>query len=134
MSFTICTRLLSHVLDIKWKNPSRALEFSAPSVCSRLDQISRETNAARQGDHTERVRKSKAKMSDYEGRYEGNGEDADNYGGGSSPQPRGSSHGGPEDLSDSKSQVYIHLFLLLMYMYETLRERLGWVTNLMVLG
>ncbi|KAE7999900.1 hypothetical protein FH972_004284 [Carpinus fangiana] len=44
-------------------------------------------------------------MSDYEGRYEGNGEDADNYGGVSSPQPRGSSHGGPEDLSDSKSQV-----------------------------
>ncbi|XP_059456172.1 splicing factor U2af large subunit B isoform X2 [Corylus avellana] len=43
-------------------------------------------------------------MSDYEGRYEGNGEDADNYGGVSSPQPRGSSHGGPEDLSDSKSQ------------------------------
>ncbi|XP_030974316.1 splicing factor U2af large subunit B isoform X1 [Quercus lobata] len=43
-------------------------------------------------------------MSDYEGRYEGNGEDADNYGGGSSPQPRGSSHGGPEDHSDTKSQ------------------------------
>ncbi|XP_062154958.1 splicing factor U2af large subunit B isoform X2 [Alnus glutinosa] len=43
-------------------------------------------------------------MSDYEGRYEGNGEDAENYGGGSSPQPRGSSHGGPEDLGDSKSQ------------------------------
>ncbi|KAB1226180.1 Nipped-B-like protein B [Morella rubra] len=32
-------------------------------------------------------------MSDYEGRYEGNGEDADNYGGGSSPQPHGGSHG-----------------------------------------
>ncbi|KAK4584327.1 hypothetical protein RGQ29_022172 [Quercus rubra] len=43
-------------------------------------------------------------MSDYEGRYEGNGEDADNYGGGSSPQLRGSSHGGPEDHSDTKSQ------------------------------
>ncbi|XP_075656074.1 splicing factor U2af large subunit A isoform X2 [Castanea sativa] len=43
-------------------------------------------------------------MSDYEGRYEGNGEDADNYGGGSSPPPRGSSHGGPEDHSDTKSQ------------------------------
>ncbi|PON67704.1 U2 snRNP auxilliary factor, large subunit, splicing factor [Parasponia andersonii] len=44
-------------------------------------------------------------MADYEGRYDGNGEDADNYGGGvSSPQPRGSSHGGPDDYSDSKSQ------------------------------
>ncbi|XP_034683198.1 splicing factor U2af large subunit B isoform X2 [Vitis riparia] len=43
-------------------------------------------------------------MPDYEGRYEGNGngEDLDNYG--SSPQPRGSSHGGPDDYSDSKSQ------------------------------
>ncbi|KAI8032535.1 Splicing factor U2af large subunit B [Camellia lanceoleosa] len=40
-------------------------------------------------------------MTDYdEGRYEGNGEDLDNYGG-SSPPPRGSSHG---DYSDSKSQ------------------------------
>jgi hypothetical protein len=39
------TRLLSHVLDIKWENPCRALEFSAPSVSSRLNQISRETNA-----------------------------------------------------------------------------------------
>lgn len=43
-------------------------------------------------------------MTDYEGRYEGNGEDLDNYG--SSPQPRGSSHGGADDYSDSKSQVY----------------------------
>ncbi|KAF5463951.1 hypothetical protein F2P56_014073 [Juglans regia] len=42
-------------------------------------------------------------MSDYEVRY--NGEDADNYGGGSSPpQPRGGSNGGPDDNSDSKSQ------------------------------
>ncbi|XP_028124035.1 splicing factor U2af large subunit B-like isoform X2 [Camellia sinensis] len=40
-------------------------------------------------------------MTDYdEGRYEGNGEELDNYGG-SSPPPRGSSHG---DYSDSKSQ------------------------------
>ena len=53
----------------------------------------------------ERERAIKVKMSDYEGRYEGNGEDADNYGGGSSPQLRGSSHGGPEDHSDTKSQV-----------------------------
>ncbi|ONH96782.1 hypothetical protein PRUPE_7G151700 [Prunus persica] len=44
-------------------------------------------------------------MTDYEGRYEGNGEDADNYGdGGSSPQPRATNHGGPDDYSDSKSQ------------------------------
>ncbi|KAF5961300.1 hypothetical protein HYC85_002509 [Camellia sinensis] len=45
--------------------------------------------------------KRKRTMTDYdEGRYEGNGEDLDNYGG-SSPPPRGSSHG---DYSDSKSQ------------------------------
>lgn len=46
-------------------------------------------------------------MADDEGRYEGNGEDVDNYGGegGSSPQPRGSSHGMAEDFSDSRSQV-----------------------------
>ncbi|XP_042962646.1 splicing factor U2af large subunit B-like isoform X3 [Carya illinoinensis] len=43
-------------------------------------------------------------MSDYEGRYEGNGEGADNYGGGSSPQTRGGSHGGPDDNSDSRSK------------------------------
>lgn len=44
-----------------------------------------------------------------EGRYEGNGEDLDNYG--SSPQPpKGSSHADPDDYSDSKSQVFfIHL-------------------------
>ncbi|KAA8547333.1 hypothetical protein F0562_003803 [Nyssa sinensis] len=41
-------------------------------------------------------------MADYEGRYERNGEDLDNYG--SSPQPRGGSHGGVDDYSDSKSQ------------------------------
>ncbi|CAK9150732.1 unnamed protein product [Ilex paraguariensis] len=41
-------------------------------------------------------------MPDYEGIYEVNGEDVDNYG--SSPQPRGSSHGGGDDYSDSKSQ------------------------------
>uniref|UniRef100_A0A5B7BXP2 Splicing factor U2af large subunit n=1 Tax=Davidia involucrata TaxID=16924 RepID=A0A5B7BXP2_DAVIN len=41
-------------------------------------------------------------MPDYEGRYEGNGEDLDNYG--SSPPPRGGSHGGLDDFSDSKSQ------------------------------
>lgn len=54
-------------------------------------------------------------MSDYEGRYEGNGEDADNYGGGSSPQPHGGSHGGPDDNSDSKSRVYVDVVLLLVY-------------------
>lgn len=45
-------------------------------------------------------------MADDDGRYEGNGEDLDNYGGGgSSPQPRGSSHGMLDDFSDSRSQV-----------------------------
>ncbi|XP_024182774.1 splicing factor U2af large subunit A isoform X3 [Rosa chinensis] len=39
-------------------------------------------------------------MADYEGRYDGNGEDAD----GSSPQPRSTNHGGLDDYSDSKSQ------------------------------
>ncbi|PQQ04161.1 splicing factor U2af large subunit B [Prunus yedoensis var. nudiflora] len=49
-------------------------------------------------------------MTEYEGRYEGNGEDADNYGdGGSSPQPRATNHGGPDDYSDSKSQVHQEL-------------------------
>lgn len=49
-------------------------------------------------------------MTDYEGRYDGNGEDADNYGdGGSSPQPRATNHGGPDDYSDSKSQVHQEL-------------------------
>ncbi|KAG5535816.1 hypothetical protein RHGRI_023547 [Rhododendron griersonianum] len=41
-------------------------------------------------------------MTEYEGRYEGNGEDLDNYG--SSPQPLGHNHGGADDYSDSKSQ------------------------------
>ncbi|PSR88033.1 Splicing factor U2af large subunit B like [Actinidia chinensis var. chinensis] len=41
-------------------------------------------------------------MTDYEGRYEGNGEDLDNYG--SSPHPRASSRGAADDYSDSKSQ------------------------------
>lgn len=59
-------------------------------------------------------------MADYDGRYEGNGEDVDNYGGGSSPQPRGGSHGGTDDYSDSKSQVetleafYIRLYSLFL--------------------
>ncbi|XP_022929824.1 splicing factor U2af large subunit A-like isoform X4 [Cucurbita moschata] len=43
-------------------------------------------------------------MTDYDGRYEGNGEDADNYGDGFSPQARGGSHGGHDTHSDSKSQ------------------------------
>ncbi|KAJ7944318.1 U2 snRNP auxiliary factor large subunit [Quillaja saponaria] len=43
-------------------------------------------------------------MTDYQERYDGNGDDVDNYGGVSSPQPRGSSHGGPDDHSDSKFQ------------------------------
>ncbi|KAM7516274.1 hypothetical protein LguiA_005857 [Lonicera macranthoides] len=42
-----------------------------------------------------------------ERRYEGNGEDLDNYG--SSPQPpKGSSHADPDDYSDSKSQRDSH--------------------------
>ncbi|KAL2504289.1 Splicing factor U2af large subunit A [Abeliophyllum distichum] len=41
-------------------------------------------------------------MTDYEGRYETNGEDVDNYG--SSPKLRTTSHGGADDYSDSKSQ------------------------------
>ncbi|XP_058228604.1 splicing factor U2af large subunit B-like isoform X2 [Rhododendron vialii] len=41
-------------------------------------------------------------MTEYEGRYEGNGVDLDNYG--SSPQPLGHNHGGTDDYSDSKSQ------------------------------
>ena len=54
----------------------------------------------------------KPTMPDYEGRYEGNGngEDLDNYG--SSPQPRGSSHGGADDYSDSKSRVCANLSFL----------------------
>ena len=56
-------------------------------------------------------------MADYEGRYDGNGEDVDNYGGGgSSPQPRGSSHGGPDDYSDSKSQVQLY-GAIFIYLY-----------------
>lgn len=55
-------------------------------------------------------------MADYEGRYDGNGEDVD----ASSPQPRSSNHGGLDDYSDSKSQVHIvtctstWIFLLLL--------------------
>ncbi|CAN6680305.1 unnamed protein product [Malus baccata var. baccata] len=48
-------------------------------------------------------------MTDYEGRYEGNGEDPGNYAdGGSPPQPRAANHGGAEDYSDSKSQHEYH--------------------------
>ncbi|XP_024982795.1 splicing factor U2af large subunit B isoform X4 [Cynara cardunculus var. scolymus] len=47
-------------------------------------------------------------MTDYEERYEGNGEDVETFGGGSSPQARANSHGGggggTDDFSDSKSQ------------------------------
>ncbi|KAE9466958.1 hypothetical protein C3L33_01145, partial [Rhododendron williamsianum] len=43
-------------------------------------------------------------MTEYEGRYEGNGEDLDNYG--SSPQPLDHNHGGADDYSDSKSQGF----------------------------
>ncbi|KAM1047911.1 hypothetical protein EV1_026911 [Malus domestica] len=44
-------------------------------------------------------------MTEYEGRYDGNGEDAGTYAdGGSSPQPRAAVHGGSDDYSDSKSQ------------------------------
>ncbi|CAN6698558.1 unnamed protein product [Malus baccata var. baccata] len=44
-------------------------------------------------------------MTEYEGRYDGNGEDAGTYAdGGSSPQPRAAVHGGADDYSDSKSQ------------------------------
>lgn len=59
-------------------------------------------------------------MPDYEGRYEGNGdgEDLDNYG--SSPQPRGSSHGGPDDYNDSKSQACSNLpfFFFLLFVFR----------------
>ncbi|XP_059644533.1 splicing factor U2af large subunit B isoform X2 [Cornus florida] len=41
-------------------------------------------------------------MTEYEARYEGNGEDLDNYG--DSPPPRGGSHVGADDYSESKSQ------------------------------
>lgn len=60
-------------------------------------------------------------MTDYEGGgYEGDGNLADfennsyGAGGGSSPQPRasGHSHGGADDHSDSKSQVYAYSTLL----------------------
>ena len=72
--------------------------------------------------------KVKPTMPDYEGRYEGNGngEDLDNYG--SSPQPRGSSHGGPDDYSDSKSQVcsnlpfFFFFFLFRFYVYDLRKE------------
>ncbi|KAM0970474.1 hypothetical protein FF1_018548 [Malus domestica] len=48
-------------------------------------------------------------MTDYEGRYEGNGEDPGNYAdGGSPPQPRAANHGGADDYSDSKSQHEYH--------------------------
>ncbi|CAH1421438.1 unnamed protein product [Lactuca virosa] len=44
-------------------------------------------------------------MTDYEERYEGNGEDVETFDGGSSPQARANSHGGgTDDFSDSKSQ------------------------------
>ncbi|CAN6563138.1 unnamed protein product [Malus baccata var. baccata] len=49
-------------------------------------------------------------MTEYEGRYDGNGEDAGTYAdGGSSPQPRAAVHGGADDYSDSKSQVHVVL-------------------------
>ncbi|TQE09101.1 hypothetical protein C1H46_005254 [Malus baccata] len=45
-------------------------------------------------------------MTEYEGRYDGNGEDAGTYAdGGSSPQPRAAVHGGADDYNDSKSQL-----------------------------
>lgn len=50
-------------------------------------------------------RRKKSEMPEYEERYEGNGEEVDTYDGGPSPQPRESSHGGPDDHSDSKSHV-----------------------------
>ena len=45
-------------------------------------------------------------MADYEGRYDGNGEDVD----ASSPQPRSTNHGGLDDYSDSKSQVHSYMY------------------------
>lgn len=51
-------------------------------------------------------------MADYEERYEGNGEEVDNYGGGgggSTPHPRSNSHGVPDDYNESKSQVDVQL-------------------------
>ena len=45
-------------------------------------------------------------MTDYEARYQSNGDDLENsYGGVPSPQPREGSHGGLDDHRDSKSQV-----------------------------
>lgn len=76
--------------------------------------------------------KTAQKMADYDARYEGNGEDVDNYGGGgSSPQPLGGSHGGTDEYSDSKPQVgptgaYIYDYTAQFYLF-------GWdfqLTNL----
>ena len=50
-------------------------------------------------------------MTDYDSRYEGNGEDADNYGDGFSPQARAASHGGHDTHTDSKSQVFYALIM-----------------------
>lgn len=57
-------------------------------------------------------------MTDYEERYEGNGEDVETFGGGSSPQARANSHGGgPDDFSDSKSQVLNLLSVSVIYLF-----------------
>lgn len=58
-------------------------------------------------------------MADYEGRYDGNGEDVD----GSSPQPRSTNHGALDDYGDSKSQVsYLYLdFYLFLASYAIRR-------------
>ena len=60
-------------------------------------------------------------MTDYEERYEGNGEDVETFGGGSSPQARANSHGGggggTDDFSDSKSQV-LNIVLISADLFE----------------
>ncbi|GFZ10822.1 hypothetical protein Acr_22g0002200 [Actinidia rufa] len=49
-------------------------------------------------------------MTDYEERYEGNGEDLGNYG-----SPRGNNHGGADDYSHSKSQGFVMITLEVSY-------------------
>lgn len=67
-------------------------------------------------------------MADYDGGYEGNGDDVDNYGGGGfSPQR----HGGPEDYSDSKSQVslikwYVCVYVLSFLLLSAEENALSW--------
>ncbi|KAF8406403.1 hypothetical protein HHK36_008490 [Tetracentron sinense] len=63
-------------------------------------------------------------MPDYGGRYDGNGEALNDYS--SSPQQRDSSHGGPDDFSDSKSRVskISSLFYSILFVFEKFRTKL----------